>query len=810
MINEIYLYHLAKYIESIKENDLDHPMLILRDNNNLFHNIEGINVSNLYPHNIYSIKNHHEFRKHYEHYKNQVLIRDPIIFIVKEAELENKIQDIVMRSYGRVVHEIDLKTFLNQVIQGLNWHEQINEYSAADVQTFFERLLQYRKSIPKSNISKKETNLIVLSAIYDIDATKINGIVDCYLYYREILDVYSIREIDHIDIDVQGLMVNVFKYNGGEVLSLIIQNKSFRAFERTMWVSHVLRQFDQLTEDNVKNILGNEYLSFEVVDYSDLAILAERVERKNKKLYLEKRDEAEMLVRSGNITLYKEAEDYISFVEDNSDSTILVIEGIKKVLKEFNLEGLKRLYKYTYEDFKKLVRIVEEKRYRTESLTNTKKFLRTLYNWLDRIQFLEKDIQESIKVEKTYSEWISLITEQLYDLEFELSNIRYDLDMESFIEIKRYEGLENRLNKVLNHYRQGFAKFIEENYKKWLNYPTEQPLLNNQISTKIPISTEKIILIIFDGMRYDAWKKVVEPYFSSLLNERETFVRNSIAMLPSITSLSREAIYQDIKRNYGYEVNYITKSESEVKKQQVSDSLLMTKRINILIYNMFDKEGHSSSQGLSVFYKRQKEVFEASIKSLISSLPEDVEIVITSDHGLMKINEYEKIDFAEEVKTRYVVTSEEISDSIQIDNYRLSYSDKGYFSGGGEKDLYSHGGASFEEIVLPFIHIRPKKEIYQTAHPIIEEKPHYQITINNKNITIDLVLSNRDKVILDALAKHQLTTKDIQTLLIKNFGKAGMIDGMVKRINTNILSKTELKIDISSVGEIIIYKLIMR
>ncbi|MFS0876093.1 PglZ domain-containing protein [Solibacillus isronensis] len=809
MVNEIYLHHLAKYIESIKENDLDHPMLFLRDNNNLFHNIEGVNVSNLYPHDIYFIENHHEFRKHYEHYKNQEIINKPIIFIVNKAELENKIQDFVMRSYGRVVHGIDLKKFLNQVIQGLNWHEKINEYSAAYVQKYFEGLLQYRKSIPKSNISKKETDLIVLSAIYDIDATKINGIVDCYLYYREILDVYSISVIDGMNNDFEGLMLNVFKSNGGEVLSLIIQKNLFRSFERTMWVSHVLRQFDQLTEDNVKNILGNEYLPFGVVDYSELSILAERVERKNKKLYLEKRDQAEMLVRSRNITLYKETEDYVSFIKENSNSTIHVIEGIKKVLQEFNLEGLKRLYKYTYEDLKKIVRIVEESQYRTQSLTKTKEFVRVVYNWLNRVQFLEKDIQESITVKKTFSEWMSLFTEQLYDLEFELSNIRYELDKESFIEPKRYEGLEKRLNRVLNVYRKDFAKFVEKNYDNWLKHPTEQPLLNNRISTKIPIRTEKIILIIFDGMRYDAWKKVVEPYFSNLLNERETIVRNSIAMLPSITSLSREAIYKDIKRNYGYEVNYITKSESEVKKQQVSDSLLMTKRINILIYNMFDKEGHSSSQGLSVFYKRQKEVFEASIKSLIRSLPEDVEIVITSDHGLMKNNHYEKIDFAEEVKPRYVLASEDVLDSIQIDNYKLSYSDKGYYSGGGEKDLYSHGGASLEEIVLPFIHIRPKKATYETIH-IKEAKPHYQIFLNNKSVTIDVVLNNKEKVILDALAKHQLTTKDIQTLLIKKFGDAGMIDGMVRRLNKKLFSKTELKIDISSAGEIIIYKLVMR
>src|SRR5690606_18669063 len=110
-----------------------------------------------------------------------------------------------------------------------------------------------------------------------------------------------------------------------------------------------------------------------------------------------------------------------------------------------------------------------------------------------------------------------------------------------------------------------------------------------------------------------------------------------------------------------------------------------------------------------VFYKRQKEVFEASIKELIRTLPKDAHIVIASDHGFSKINKYIKIDDAEQVKARYVISPNTVPESIQIGKYKLAYSDKGYYHGGGERDLYSHGGASFEEIVLPFIHIKPKK-----------------------------------------------------------------------------------------------------
>src|SRR5690606_24743839 len=283
---------------------------------------------------------------------------------------------------------------------------------------------------------------------------------------------------------------------------------------------------------------------------------------------------------------------------------------------------------------------------------------------------------------------------------------------------------------------------------------------------------------------------------------------HSLAMLPSITSLSREAIYKDIRSTYSSEINYITKSESEARKQEVKDSLLMDKRINILIFNMFDREGHTSTQGLSVFYKRQKEVFEASIRELINTLPHDAHIVIASDHGFSKINHYIKIDDASQVKSRYVVSRNKVPDSIQIGDYKISYTDKGYYHGGGERDLYSHGGASFEEIVLPFIHIKPQRSVQNTIGSTGKNNS-FKLTVRDNEINLSLSLNKKEKVILETLGRtNQLTTRDIESMLINKFGEAGMVDGMMKRLNRKLVKSGELKLDISSAGEIIVYKLI--
>src|SRR5690606_4609160 len=129
-----------------------------------------------------------------------------------------------------------------------------------------------------------------------------------------------------------------------------------------------------------------------------------------------------------------------------------------------------------------------------------------------------------------YNQWFQLFTEKLYDLEYELSEIRYSLDIESFIESRRYEALEVRLNNILNVFRKSFAMFIEDHYPHWLEHGSEQPVLNHSISNLVPVETGKVVFAIFDGMRYDAWKKVVEAYFQSLLVEREVSYGHSLAM----------------------------------------------------------------------------------------------------------------------------------------------------------------------------------------------------------------------------------------------------------------------------------------
>ena len=76
----------------------------------------------------------------------------------------------------------------------------------------------------------------------------------------------------------------------------------------------------------------------------------------------------------------------------------------------------------------------------------------------------------------------------------------------------------------------------------------------------------------------------------------------------------------------------------------------------------------------------------------------------------MRVDEYinlKDVGGLTTVKPRFLESENyvELEDGILLDNYILSYTNRGYYLGGGERDFYSHGGCSIEEVIVP-IYIR--------------------------------------------------------------------------------------------------------
>ncbi|SHJ57198.1 PglZ domain-containing protein [Clostridium amylolyticum] len=813
-MNGIYKDCLKRYLEEIT--DLESNILFLHDSTGVMDGIGDIDLY-LYPHKVISVNENVLFRAKYEDIKHKK--DEKYILVLKNKGLENKLLDFIKRSETARIIEIDTKSILDSIEDDVNWNEEINNFNSEDIKKRFRELLYYRKLFRKSNIEKNEVDKVVLSAFIDLDATKIKNDVDCYLYYKNLSEIYSNLQGFKYECDIKELIYKVFNENGS-LIANIIKNDMFPEFENLLWICTALYEFNKLTNENVEKVLGQDLdkLSNFKEHLMELVEFAKVISKKDKILYIQKKDAAEKLIYKSGINIYESEKDYRAIIREGNGTYISVIESIKTLLKGFNLEGFKKIFKYDFNDLTELkVLIDENNNYSTENINNTKNLFNLIINVFKDIDYIEKQIKYVIN---SYSDWENLYKNYLYDLQYRFSKIVY-LDSQNLIESNRYENIDKRISRILNEYRKRFAEFIEKNYESWENteYGVSRPILNSDIESLLNLEDNKTFIIIFDGMRYDAWEHIVRPYFETALSERNTKYKSSYALLPSITSISREVIYSNIIKDYKNDVNYITKSESVKNEKLLKESILQDKKINVFVFNMFDRDGHKATEDFYIFYEKQRQVFEKSISELIKLIPNDANIVIASDHGLMRIDEninMKDAQYVKTVKSRYLIVDDTIKkeDCINIKDYLLPYDNKGYFLGGGEKDFYSHGGASIEEILLPFV----ISETKLSQRNNVNTQKISSVILAQENLVLDdnvqLKLSfkpnEKEKIILVSLynLKNQnVSNRDIEKILKNKIGKSGLVDGIIRRLIQKLKKDGLDIIETSSAGDLIIYKL---
>ena len=87
-----------------------------------------------------------------------------------------------------------------------------------------------------------------------------------------------------------------------------------------------------------------------------------------------------------------------------------------------------------------------------------------------------------------------------------------------------------------------FARFIEKNYKGWLNGEDRPELSHTVFNTMVrpQLKDKKTLLVMIDNLRYDQWK-VIQPLFQQFYNQTQEDMYYSI--LPSATQYARNAFF---------------------------------------------------------------------------------------------------------------------------------------------------------------------------------------------------------------------------------------------------------------------------
>lgn len=353
----------------------------------------------------------------------------------------------------------------------------------------------------------------------------------------------------------------------------------------------------------------------------------------------------------------------------------------------------------------------------------------------------------------------------------------WDLELQKIEE----SGMKEIFNMQKKEANDLFCRFIENNYLDWLNGDEDAPqMIHTIIKNKVApfIGKEPINLIVIDNLRYDQWqilKPIISKYFTvdedeivySILPTATHYARNALfaglmpseiaKLLPKFwvseeeeegkNNFEKELLEANLKRlgkNVKWSYNKITSYEAGKK---LVDQFYQLKEndFNAIVYNFVDMLSHARTD-MKVIKELADD--EAAYRSLTVSWFEhsplqDIfkkiadakqKIIITSDHGTIKVNNPVKIIGEKSTNTnlRYKVgrnLSFKEKEVFAIKNPQDGYLPKTSVSSefvfcrqndffvypnnfnhfvNHYNDTFQHGGISLEELLIPFVVLSPK------------------------------------------------------------------------------------------------------
>lgn len=379
-----------------------------------------------------------------------------------------------------------------------------------------------------------------------------------------------------------------------------------------------------------------------------------------------------------------------------------------------------------------------------------------------------QQLLSEINMANTHEEWIEIYKKLTYwELELEKSGT---------------DVMDDVLKMQKNEANLGFSKFIKRNYTSWFGADDDKPTMSPQIFSKyvFPNLSDDYttVFLLIDNLRYDQWK-TIQPSIRKYYNVEKDDLFYSI--LPTATQYSRNAMFAgmmplDIDKKFP---NYWLNDDEEGGKNQYEPELLedqlernrieesfhfekifnnkqgkkvvdnykdlLNHKLSVLVFNFVDILSHAGTDSKMISELAQDESayrsltmswFEhSSLLELLKVLSQEkVRVVISTDHGTVKVDEARKVigDKNTSTNLRYKMgknldynpkevfeirkpsdvklpTSNLTSSYIfALNRDFLAYPNNYNYYVKYYKNTFQHGGVSLEEMLIPVISLIPK------------------------------------------------------------------------------------------------------
>lgn len=358
---------------------------------------------------------------------------------------------------------------------------------------------------------------------------------------------------------------------------------------------------------------------------------------------------------------------------------------------------------------------------------------------------------------------------RLVNWELKLSDT--DSEMTEMLQVQKAEA------------NNGFAKFVKKNYLRWMECPENRPLMSPDVFKRVVFPLidegEKVFLVVFDNFRYDQWREISKELSDEYLFDEQM----CLSILPTATQYARNAIFsglmplqiaqmfpdlwvdedEDEGKNLNEEALIKTQiarfrrkhSFSYFKLNNSADSdkivgrlgNLMKNDLNVVVVNFIDMLSHARTESRMVRELASDErayrditsswFRNSPIRELFHELAKaDVKVVITTDHGSIRVNSPLKVvgDKNTNTNLRYKLGKNlsynpkqvfELKDpkaaflpSPNVSTTYIFAQDDGFFAYpnnynyyvGYYKNTFQHGGISMEEMLVPLVVMQSRRK----------------------------------------------------------------------------------------------------
>lgn len=341
--------------------------------------------------------------------------------------------------------------------------------------------------------------------------------------------------------------------------------------------------------------------------------------------------------------------------------------------------------------------------------------------------------------------------------------------------------MSDLLRKQKDEANQAFAKFVRRQYKSWIDNPDTRPLISPDIMKRRVFprlsAGRRVFFLVLDNFRFDQWRVLApdlsdsfdidEDLYFSILPTATQYARNAIfsGLMPLQIKKLYPSLWVDEEEEEGKNLN----EEQLLRKQlerfrrkeqftyhKINDSSQVARLIahvvasdapfNVMVVNFIDILSHARTESRMVRELAGNESAYRSItlswfrntpvRELFDRLAEtDCDIIITTDHGSLRVSEPTKVVGDRNVNTnlRYKLgrnlsyNSREVIDLARPADWQLpspNLTTSYIFATGPRffaypnnynyyvqyyRDTFQHGGVSLEEMIVPLVTLHPKR-----------------------------------------------------------------------------------------------------